>query len=507
MRRFAVVFAVLAIAASARAQLAEPADFVRSLYVQYADQEPTRQMIAFWVERLRTGTAPGEVQANVLGSSQVFDRVGRSNEEWLKLMYGELLRRAPDRDGMKHWQNRLRELRDDRVKTAREFLVSAAAELQASGPGGQPQIKPEDLSGLLQTTSQLLCDSVRKEYAGPSTFTMVAQAKGFHNHIDVYHRDLAIPIRDAGRFREQLKNVDASLRVMESTMAQLGVRAPSSRQHAVQCRAIVNELARAGGVDLNVELPALGGGLSREDVRRFRDAFEKLEREATRAGATLGAVLPQTWATKPLHRMVEQFESDVDRLRDELRSGYPKRTLAERTAELMRSGQAITKEMDRLRPDPRASQAWLAACDAFVPIGEALGLNGGNPLPGQQPGDDFVTIPRGTVQAIDRASAEIEDLIASYSPYAYHNVWVPKMLTDLNDLRNRYKALRTWTALPRRSQLGQQLEGLDTRFDTLTGNHRNAAADRRLANAPDLDDAASAQRSVMRLLAKLASDR
>jgi len=28
-----------------------------------------------------------------------------------------------------------------------------------------------------------------------------------------------------------------------------------------------------------------------------------------------------------------------------------------------------------------------------------------------------------------------------------------------------------------------------------------------LANAPDLDDAASAQRSVMRLLAKLASDR
>jgi len=62
---------------------------------------------AFWIEVIRTGTAPATVAADFYASDEYHRRIGGTDAAWIADLYEELLHRTPDQAGAAYWVGQL----------------------------------------------------------------------------------------------------------------------------------------------------------------------------------------------------------------------------------------------------------------------------------------------------------------------------------------------------------------------------------------------------------------
>lgn len=81
--------------------------FVIRLYREALRREPTQTELAYWVERLTTGTTGAEVAYGFIFSNELMNR-SVTNEQFVDILYNSLLGRAPGASERAHWVERLR---------------------------------------------------------------------------------------------------------------------------------------------------------------------------------------------------------------------------------------------------------------------------------------------------------------------------------------------------------------------------------------------------------------
>lgn len=475
-------------------QQPDPEAFVRDLYVRYAGVEPTRSMIDFWLREINRGVSANDVIANVLGSDQAFNRSRRNNEIWLNSLYADLLGRQAEPGAVAHWMTRLRDLRNDRVKLAREFLKAAGSEIAVGG------IRPpaQDLPTELVTATQLVLQSAQSECPGRDGWMIREQAKALATSASNSLVVLQNPEANPRQYARAITTLDASLTRFRESLGQSRLPAPNTRLHAEQAAQILATLSAAGGVVPPPGPPGVPGGLSRADARRLEQYAVAMSRETAAANATFQAVLRPDWNNRTLLRQVEAISTEADSLRSVIRGGYPLNDLFSRSRQLSASADQVSAVVSKGGIDPRVYQAWYQATaelNGFTAQVASLGSVIAPPIGGG------VQVPREAFAAIDRATAECDILIAAFTPYTFYNRPSARLISDLRELKNRYAELRqvaASNATPR--ELQRQLDRVTDTLRSASDNWRDADRDPRFRPPTDLADLIAVDRDVSRLI-------
>jgi hypothetical protein len=494
----------------ALAQGPDPAAFVRDLYVRYAGIEPQLRDVQFWVDKLQRGTEPNEVIANVLGSEQAYMRSRRNDEVWVTNLYVDILGRPPEPGASAQWLRGLRDFKGDRVKLAREFLKAAGGELNSGGrPPGMN--RPEDLPGLLASTTQLMYQTARTECPNAVGWIIREQARNLATATADARPILMNPAANPTLYTQTLTNLDSGFANFRTALARTQLPAQSTRLHLEQATQTLAAISQSGVQPFPpVFPPGLGvpGGISRVDARRLAPFAAEMARDATSAAATFRTIYRNNWNTTTLVNQVEAYAREADTLRSDLRVGYPMAEFANRLMALNQTANAISAVVVKGGVDVRAYQAWYQATASMNEFTRQAGGGrppgpfppGPGPGPGPLPG--VSPVPPQAFVAIDQATAHCDSLIPALGPYTFYSRAVPRLISDVQDIRNKYVSLRQTAATnPNRRELQRQIDAIAARFRSANGNYQEAVRDPRLRNMPDLNELAAAAHVVNQLIA------
>lgn len=83
--------------------------FVKHVYEQVLDREPSQSEINIWVDRFNDGSASAYtlVNAAVLGIEKGSEVNALNNKDYIYLLYKNLFQRTPDIDGLNAWNSRM----------------------------------------------------------------------------------------------------------------------------------------------------------------------------------------------------------------------------------------------------------------------------------------------------------------------------------------------------------------------------------------------------------------
>jgi hypothetical protein len=102
---------------------------VESWYQLYLHRPSDPAGMRDYLDRLRRGADPLEVQAAFLGSDEYFRLHNSRNRSWVVALYADVLDRSPTPREINHWVQSLNRSGGARDGTALEFLRAAQAEL------------------------------------------------------------------------------------------------------------------------------------------------------------------------------------------------------------------------------------------------------------------------------------------------------------------------------------------------------------------------------------------
>ena len=78
---------------------------------------------------LRRGADPEEIEANIIGSDEYWNRHNHNVVGFIRGLYNDILNREPNRDELRNWADRYVVNESNRSAVAREFLQAASHEL------------------------------------------------------------------------------------------------------------------------------------------------------------------------------------------------------------------------------------------------------------------------------------------------------------------------------------------------------------------------------------------
>jgi uncharacterized lipoprotein YbaY len=98
---------------------------VTAAYERYLGRVPSAVELAVWTKATNGVATLNDVQAQVLGSQEYFDRVGNNNLAWLERVFTEILGRNPSSDELNQWLRRFGEVRYSRTELLRQLRLAS----------------------------------------------------------------------------------------------------------------------------------------------------------------------------------------------------------------------------------------------------------------------------------------------------------------------------------------------------------------------------------------------
>jgi hypothetical protein len=107
---------------------------VESWYHLYLHRPSDAAGMRDYLDRLRRGQGPLDVQAAMLGSDEYYRLHSNRTRSWVAGMYSDVLDRSPSPRDIQNWMQALNRFGGSREKAAAEFLRSAQLELNQRNP-------------------------------------------------------------------------------------------------------------------------------------------------------------------------------------------------------------------------------------------------------------------------------------------------------------------------------------------------------------------------------------
>ncbi len=95
---------------------------VESWYQQYLHRSADLSGLQSWTTLLRQGASPQEVQANILGSEEYYQKHNNDPAQFIVGLYNDVLGVSPSHTQVGVWLDRYDRDRGDRIRLARHFL-------------------------------------------------------------------------------------------------------------------------------------------------------------------------------------------------------------------------------------------------------------------------------------------------------------------------------------------------------------------------------------------------
>lgn len=434
-------------------QRSAEAEQVRMWYRDYLGREPGPELTA-WVELLRGGMSPVDLQATILGSDEFFNAKGRDPQTFVLETLQAVTWQQPTTQDLQRWTNRLNQLRGDRFALVREILMTNTT--------SQPQVAAGtiiDLSTRLVSAVRLLGDTAAFELSGTLQGNQVSlRSQALLDSAESFRRSVAQRNFRPDSLQQELVNVERAFDAVQATLSNPPGTAPSTASIARRVSTLLSDTRASLRLptdpiygDYPQPLPGQpGAGTGIIETQRILAQIDSISR-----GTQSIIQLYQTrgsydYTYNTTLRDLDTFAGQLDNFRLSVqRTSSPQR--------LQWEFQQLNDQAARIRPQLLQGQPptftrlyWQSVESGLLQLNDTLARSSGgigsptNPGPigpGQNPSPIYRPNQELLV-AIDQAMAQSDAFLAGLQPFVFGIPEVPRLQRDIRTLKGRLAELR-----------------------------------------------------------------
>jgi hypothetical protein len=486
---------------------------VRQWYRDYLGREPGPELKA-WVELLRGGMSPLDVQATILGSDEFYNQKGRDPQAFLIETLQSITWNEPTISELRRWTDRLNALRGDRFAVAREMLIAGGQSpgSSAGGIGGVSGPQLADLSTRLASASKLLVDTIDLEIGGTlqgRQANLKAQALG--DAAEQFRRLVAVTGYRPTDATLALQNVARSLTALQSTLNNPAGTAPGAAGIARRITALADEaelaLRPAGtsprpGTSLpGTSVPGtIGGNLGGDSTKLLAQA-QAASRAVESIIQSLTGTAYNNYSASVTLRDLDTLAAALGQLQTSIQSGSSRQRLEWELQALAEQAVRIAPQMQSRQMPAFTRLFWSSVESNLEQMGDTLGITG-----------DGSTVLRPTpaepdiLPLVDQALSRTDVFLTGTQPLVFGVPEVPRVQRDVRNLKSRLLTLR------QEAQQGEPASRLLETLNAMVADYQNAfnrwgqiVTQYKLQNPPRLSPIGESLNEVERLL-KLAAN-
>jgi hypothetical protein len=474
---------------------------VRQWYNDYLGREVGPELRA-WVELLKSGMSPLDVQATILGSDEFFNQKGRDTQSFVIETLQSVTWEEPTVSELRRWTDRLTVLRGDRLALAREILI---ANDQAAGgtTGAGPDVA--ETAARLSTAAKLLVDTIDFEIGGTQQGRQAnLKAQALSDSTEQLHRTVAVTSYRPTDASLAVQNVERSLTALQSTLNSPAGTAPGAAGIARRVGTMIEELEVALRPSVTQPRPrpetASAPGLG--------PTAEKLLVQAQSASRGVESIIQsltgqanQNYGTSVVLRDLDTFAAALEELQTSVRRGSSRDRVQWEIESLAAQAVRIGPQLRGSQMPPFTRLFWSSVESSLEQMADTLGITGGNSTVLRPTPAEPEILP-----LVDQALSRAEVFLTGSQPLVFGVPEVPRVQRDVRNLKSRLLQLR---------QEAQQGEPAARQLETLSSmvaDYQNAynrwgqiVTARRMQNPPRLSPIGEALNEVERLLKLAAS--
>ncbi len=435
------------VAATQTVQRSSESELVRTWYRDYLGREPGPELAA-WVELLRGGMSPVDVQATVLGSDEYFNQQGRDPQTFVLETLQAVTWQAPSTSLLRQWNDRLTALRGDRFALAREILLTYNQPQTTTG-------QASDIALRLTNAAKLLQDTADFELSGTTQGRQVAlRAKALYDSCVVLQR--TIGVSNSYRLDNVLaaaRTVESSYNAVQATLNNPPGTAPSTSAIARRVDSMLTDLQvalqpqtnpyptnpgpRPGPIVPTPTTPAPGAGY---DQVKLQQQLESVARGIQSVAQIFSSQPSGNYTYRVLLTDLNSFASQIDALETSVARGTSLQRLQWEWQTLNAQAQRLRPQVLNGNPPTFTRLFWTSVESGMEQMGETLGIapNGNTgtvPPPVVRPNIDLVAI-------CDQAVGQTDAFLTGLSPYVFGIPEVPRLQRDMRTVRNQILTVR-----------------------------------------------------------------
>lgn len=437
-----------------QAQRSTEADLVRSWYRDYLGREVGPELTA-WVELLKGGMSQTDVQATILGSDEFYYQKGRDPQTFVLETLQAITWSEPTVSELRRWTDRLTVLRGDRFALVREILLS-----QGQPQSGSAQVV--EIVHRLQSASRLLVDTIDFEIGGTTQGRQASlKAQALYNAVEELHRVVSLT---SYRPDDALLAIDSATRssqALEATLNNPPGTAPSAASIARRVGTMLTE-ARGSIRPPVVPVPVPGTGIGL-DQQRVLEQSAAVSRATQSLIQLLTSQAYQSYTYSVVLRDLDTFAANVAQFDDLARRGTSRQRLQWELDALRDQTDRIEPQLLAGRPPYFVRLYWQSVESSLDQLRETLGASGSGS-----------TVLRPTplheqlIPLVDQAIGQVDVFLTGTNPLVFGVADVPRVQTDVRNLRNRLLTLRQQTVA------GNPANVLQQTLNQMVGDYQSA---------------------------------
>jgi hypothetical protein len=418
------------IAQPALASRSVEADLIRSWYRDYLGRDVGPELTA-WVELLKGGMSPTDVQATILGSDEFYYQKGRDPQTFVLETLQAITWSQPTNAEIRRWTDRLTALRGDRFALVREILLSS----------GQPQTggaQVVEIAHRLQSASRLLVDTIDFEI-GDTTQGRQAHLKAaaLSDAVEDLHRVVS---RTNYRPDDALLSIDAARRAsqaLDSTLNNPPGTAPSASSIA---RRIGTMLTEASGSIRPPVVPVPGpgtGGSGGFDLAKLQEQITAASRGTQSLVQLLTSQSYNSYTYSVVLRDLDTFSANLVNFDNLARRGTDRQRLQWELDALRTQADRIEPQLLAGRPPYFVRLYWQSVKSSLDQMRDTLGAStGGSTVLRPTPLHESIR------PLVDQAISQVDVFLTGTNPLVFGVPDVPRIQRDVRNLRSRLLTMR-----------------------------------------------------------------
>jgi hypothetical protein len=476
-------------------------DQIRNWYRDYLGREVGPELKA-WVELLRGGMSPLDVQATILGSDEFYNEKGRNTQAFIVETLQSITWEEPSAADVRRWTDRLRSLRGDRFALARDILLAHADD---SGVGGSSNINLGEIANRLSEAAKLLTDTIKFEIGGTTQGRQASlKAQALVDAAEQLRRSIGISASrpgDASQAQVAITSAQRSLTSLQTTLSNPAGTAPSATNVVRRIGDMLEEARIA--IDADGGLPSAASRPSPPNTnRQLVTQVQAASRAVESIIQSLTGTAYQSYSSSVVLRDLDALAARLDQLETTLAGSASRERLAWEIEALQSQADGIEPQLLAGRPPAFTRLYWSSVTSSLEQMGETLGL------PSRDRSDVLRPTPAQpqVLPLVDQALARAEVFLTGTQPLVFGVTEVPRVQRDVRGLKSRLLTLR---------QEAQSGEPATRQLETLTSmvaSYQNAYTTWNqiinrysLQNPPRLSPIGETLNEVERLLKEAAS--
>jgi hypothetical protein len=461
-------------------QQSAEAEQVRGWYRDYLGREPGPELTA-WVELLRGGMSPLDVQATILGSDEFFNQKGRDPQTFVLETLQAITWQAPTNTDMRRWTDRLTQLRGDRFALVREMLMTNTV--------SQPNVAAGtvvDLSTRLVSAARLLGDTAAFELTGTLQGQQVAlRSQALLDSSESFRRAVAQRNFRPESLEQELRDVERAFDAVQVSLSNPPGTAPSTTSLSRRVSTLLSDTRASLRLpndpvygDYPPSLPGNPGtgGTGAVETQRILAQIDSISRGTQSIIQLYQSRGSQDYTSASTLRDLDTFAGQLDTFRFSVqRSSSPQRLQWE-FQQLQEQGARIRPQLLQGQPPVFTRLYWQSVESGLAQLGDTLARSTGNV--GTVPGTGPITGPitpgpvyrpnQELLLTIDEALGQSDAFLAGLTPFVFGIPEVPRLQRDMRTLKGHLAELRQSVVQGNSQQINptEQVRLLKLDFDT-----------------------------------------